>query len=262
MYVYVSNESPQDVYFDDVKVTHNTGPLLQENHYYPYGLSLATISDKAALKLKNNFLYNGGAELEDEDGITYYNTFYRKYDAQTGRFTGIDIFAEKYNSWNPYQFGKDNPVLFNDPTGALTSFELNQIVSKLWNSSYGGSWSANSGGEKGFAGGSSIALFGDKFTADFFGGLAASGNSFGFGGDGNFRMNGVFVTSIGSSFSHGNHGISVGGYYEQTGDNPNPVMGTKFFKNSNFGFGNSIFPDFSSYNDVEKKKIKHFQVLL
>lgn len=117
MYVYVSNESPQDVYFDDVTVTHTTGPLLQENHYYPYGLSMATISDKAALKLKNNYLYNGGAELEDEDGITYYNTFYRKYDAQTGRFTGIDMMAESYTGLNPYQFAANNPVMFNDPMG-------------------------------------------------------------------------------------------------------------------------------------------------
>ena len=30
LYVYVSNESPQDVYFDDITVKHYTGPLLQE----------------------------------------------------------------------------------------------------------------------------------------------------------------------------------------------------------------------------------------
>ena len=49
------------------------------------------ISDKAALKGVVPYKYNGGVELE-EDGIDYYNTFYRKYDAQIGRFTGVDIF--------------------------------------------------------------------------------------------------------------------------------------------------------------------------
>jgi hypothetical protein len=44
LYVYVSNESPQDVYFDDRTVKHFTGPLLQEQTYYPFGVEMARIS--------------------------------------------------------------------------------------------------------------------------------------------------------------------------------------------------------------------------
>jgi RHS repeat-associated protein len=116
LYVYVSNESPQDVYFDNIAVQHLAGPLVQEQSYYPFGLPMAAISDKAALKANTPYKYNAGAELED-DGIDYYNTFYRKYDAQIGRFTGVDMYADMYADVNPYQYAVNNPVLFNDPDG-------------------------------------------------------------------------------------------------------------------------------------------------
>jgi hypothetical protein len=45
------------------------------------------------------------------------NTFYRKYDAQLGRFTGIDIRAEESYGMSVYNYGANNPVLYNDPMG-------------------------------------------------------------------------------------------------------------------------------------------------
>jgi RHS repeat-associated protein len=118
LYVYVSNESPQDVYFDDITVKHYTGALVQEQAFYPFGLQMSNISDKAALKANNPYRFNAGSELE-EDGVNYYNTFYRKYDAQIGRFTGVDMLSEVGFSQSPYHFGENNPITFNDPTGAL-----------------------------------------------------------------------------------------------------------------------------------------------
>jgi RHS repeat-associated protein len=69
----------------------------------------------------NRYGYNGGNEYEDEGELNYSNTFYRKYDAQIGRFTGIDILAEEFINLTPYNFGNGNPFLFNDPSGALNS---------------------------------------------------------------------------------------------------------------------------------------------
>jgi uncharacterized protein RhaS with RHS repeats len=44
--------------------------------------------------------------------------FFRDYDAALGRFTGIDALASQYSSLSTYHFGLNNPVMFNDPTGA------------------------------------------------------------------------------------------------------------------------------------------------
>jgi RHS repeat-associated protein len=78
---------------------------------------MANISYKASMTLTNRYGWNGGNEYEDEGELNYSNTFYRKYDAQIGRFTGVDMLAEDYANLTPYQFGGNNPVMFNDPKG-------------------------------------------------------------------------------------------------------------------------------------------------
>ena len=76
---------------------------------------MAAISSKAILKTTNPYKYNAGSELEEE--LNYYNTFYRKNDAQIGRFTGVDIRSEESAGMSVYNFGANNPVMFNDPLG-------------------------------------------------------------------------------------------------------------------------------------------------
>ena len=78
---------------------------------------MANISYRAASSMTNRYGYNGGNEYEDEGELNYSNTFYRKYDAQIGRFTGVDMLAEKFAFINPYQYGYNNPVMFNVPKG-------------------------------------------------------------------------------------------------------------------------------------------------
>ncbi len=56
------------------------------------------------------------------------------------------MLAEEFADLNPYQFGANNPVMFNDPTGALTNAQFNTIINTLWNSDYGGYWSSSGGG--------------------------------------------------------------------------------------------------------------------
>jgi RHS repeat-associated protein len=115
LFVYVSNESPQDVYFDDITVKHYTGPLLQEQSYYPFGVEMAAISDKAMNKLSSAYKFNGGDEMEES--ISMYSTFYRGYDQQLGRFMGVDMASEQTSGMSVYQFGTNNPLMFNDPLG-------------------------------------------------------------------------------------------------------------------------------------------------
>ncbi|MBK8712290.1 MAG: hypothetical protein IPL97_10530 [Niastella sp.] len=74
-------------FFDNLKVTHTAGHILEETHYYPFGLAMAGISTKALNNVApNNYKFNAGNELNENFGINLYETFYRLQDVQTGRF--------------------------------------------------------------------------------------------------------------------------------------------------------------------------------
>lgn len=112
-FCYVSNTSNSNVWFDNFAVTHQRGRILQENHYYPYGLEIAAISSKAYGKLENYARYQGAFSEYDE--ITGYTEFdLRSYDAQIGRWTGID----PYNQFASGYLGMGgDPVNGIDPSG-------------------------------------------------------------------------------------------------------------------------------------------------
>ncbi|HTC00973.1 MAG TPA: RHS repeat-associated core domain-containing protein [Ferruginibacter sp.] len=118
--------------------------MIQEQAYYPFGLQMAGISSQAAKKTPSPYKYNAGSELEDE--LNYYNTDYRKYDPQIGRFTGVDILSEQSMGLTPYQFGADDPTMFNDPTGAKYEYP-NQMIPPPNTPSGGGGGNGDWGGD-------------------------------------------------------------------------------------------------------------------
>jgi RHS repeat-associated protein len=95
----------------------------QENSYYAFGLVMPN-SPVATPTTPNKQLYNGGSEWQNDYGDlpNYYQTFYRNYDAATGRFIGVDPMAESAASMTPYQYANNNPVMNNDPLGDKTNF--------------------------------------------------------------------------------------------------------------------------------------------
>jgi RHS repeat-associated protein len=85
------------------------------------------ISSKAAGRLSSNYKFNGGVELEEATQL--YSTFYRQYDQQLGRFSGVDIRSEELNAWSTYQFGYNDPIAFNDPYGDKASYRYDWSAS-------------------------------------------------------------------------------------------------------------------------------------
>jgi RHS repeat-associated protein len=117
LFVYVSNETPNyNVYFDNLQVTHKRGPLLEETHYYPYGLTMTGVSSKAFGGIDNKRKYNG-IELNNDLNLNTYEAFYRNLDPQIGRWWQIDPKIESMEQWSPYASNYDNPLKFSDPLG-------------------------------------------------------------------------------------------------------------------------------------------------
>jgi RHS repeat-associated protein len=107
LYVYTSNESPVDVFFDNLQVTHVRGPLQEETHYYPFGLTMAGISSKAAGKLENKKNKFQGQEYNDDLGLNTYEFKWRTDDPQTGRFWQVDPLSDKYVYNSTYAFSEN-----------------------------------------------------------------------------------------------------------------------------------------------------------
>jgi RHS repeat-associated protein len=133
----LSNESSEPVYFDDFKVADTRGRIIEENHYYAFGLRIDGISSKKLDvgiegSLKNNNLYND-KELFDDADLDWYDYGFRNYDPQIGRFPQLDPLTDKFPELTPYQYASDEPIANVDmdgleAIGSIVSSSLGEAV--------------------------------------------------------------------------------------------------------------------------------------
>lgn len=86
----------------------------KSDNYYAFGLQTSQSWTRIDTK-PNQYLYNGGAELNEVTGN--YDLFFRGYDPVLGRMNGVDPEADFYASQTPYNYGFNDPVYWNDPMG-------------------------------------------------------------------------------------------------------------------------------------------------
>ena len=127
-YVYISNENDDMVYFDNFTLKHERSSLIEETHYYPFGLTMAGISSRSAGTVENKTKFQGQefahGEFGDGSGLDMYEFRYRMDDCQTGRFWQIDPLAEDYFFNSAYAFS-ENKVTSHIELEGLESVNFN-----------------------------------------------------------------------------------------------------------------------------------------
>jgi RHS repeat-associated protein len=116
VYIYLSNEGSvqQDVFFDDLKVTHTKSSIVQANDYYPFGLTFNSYQRENSVP---NHYKLSSKELQDELDLGWFDYGKRMYQPEIGKWISPDPLAYEYFDHSPYSFVLNNPLKYVDPKG-------------------------------------------------------------------------------------------------------------------------------------------------
>jgi RHS repeat-associated protein len=89
--------------------------VLQETHYYPFGMRMSQLSSSA--NSTNDYLFSG-KQLERNFDLGWYDYGKRgNYNSALNIWHSVDPRAEKYLALSPYNYAANNPILYIDPKG-------------------------------------------------------------------------------------------------------------------------------------------------
>lgn len=98
------------------------GEVLEEAHYYPFGLAMEGPWMNDAVALDTRYKFNGIERVQDF-GLNVDMAMFRSYDPAIGRWWQADPLAALAPAQTPYRFGFNSPMNFSDPSGLFETDE-------------------------------------------------------------------------------------------------------------------------------------------
>ncbi|PSK91699.1 RHS repeat protein, partial [Taibaiella chishuiensis] len=129
--IYIDNQTiGKNVWFDNMRVEHYTSKLLEEDHYYPFGLTIH-LEQAGQSNLPRNDIKFQGQRHDNDFGINIYSFKYREHDPTIGRFWQVDPLSEKYVHNSTYAFS-ENKVTSHIELEGLESFSIQPEINQAW----------------------------------------------------------------------------------------------------------------------------------
>jgi RHS repeat-associated protein len=147
----VKNQNTKYNHLGNIRLSYTKDPqtnvlkILEENHYYPFGLKHTNYSGGKKTILKETeidpkrvgpsaddlykYKYNG-KEWQDELGLNFYDFGFRNYDPAIGRWMNIDPLSERRYELTTYNYVQNSPMFRFDPNG-LTDFTLDKKTGEV-----------------------------------------------------------------------------------------------------------------------------------
>lgn len=126
MYIYLSNDNvalggnPVDVFFDDFRVEHVHSKVVQNDDYYPFGLTFNSYKRENSVPNKTKLFQ--GQEHIDDLGLNWDSYRYRNHDPAIGRFFNIDPMASAFYYNSPYAFSENKVTTHREMEGLEAFF--------------------------------------------------------------------------------------------------------------------------------------------
>ncbi len=111
--------------------------VLEEHHYYPFGLEMRGDWNNNNSTIDNDYLYNN-KEWNNDLGLGLYAYGFRMYDPAIGRFTGVDPISDQFPWVSTYNYAENEPIANIDLHGLQRiPYWVKDRIAGMFNSAMG-----------------------------------------------------------------------------------------------------------------------------